>query len=53
MAKNVIPFNLTASAALKRIRELAGNSANVFVVEHAKKRMKERHVTLSQVLECL
>lgn len=38
---------------LRIIRELAKNSLNVFVEPHAKKRMKQRKITLTQVLACL
>jgi hypothetical protein len=38
---------------LRIIRELAQDSGNVFIEPHAKKRMKQRQITLTQVLECL
>lgn len=38
---------------LRIIRRLARDSCNVFVTSHAKKRMKQRRITLMQVLSCL
>lgn len=35
------------------IRHIAGNSGNVFFTRHAEQRMKQRHITRSQVLETL
>ncbi|MEK6669350.1 MAG: DUF4258 domain-containing protein [Pseudomonadota bacterium] len=37
----------------KHIRELAKDSANVFITVHASKRMKERKVLSSEVYACL
>jgi hypothetical protein len=35
------------------IRSAAADSANVYLTAHAKKRMRERHVTMACVLDCL
>lgn len=53
MADNVIPLELTAQHAQRLIKSLARDSANVYFTEHAKKRMKQRHITNAQVLKCL
>jgi hypothetical protein len=53
MGDNVKPFRLSADAALKRIRELAEDSRNVFITRHALQRMVERQITRLQVIECL
>ncbi len=38
---------------LSIIRKLAQDPVNVFIKKHAKKRMKERSITLAQVVTCL
>ena len=38
---------------LRIIRELARDTANVFIEPHAKKRMRERNITATQVYACL
>ena len=38
---------------LRIIRELAQDTGNVFVEPHAKKRMRERNITPTQVYACL
>lgn len=48
-----IPLPLNDANMLRLIRELAQDSLNVFVEPHAKKRMKQRRITLTQVLACL
>lgn len=53
MNKKVIPFDLTPAVALKNIKRLAADSSNIFILEHAQKRMKKRHITLEQVIDCL
>lgn len=52
MAKPV-PLPLNDANMLRIIRALAQNSENVYIEAHAKKRMRQRHITLTQVLECL
>lgn len=48
-----IPLNLTSQAALRIIQAAAADSARVFLTHHAKQRMKERKITLTQILDCL
>lgn len=38
---------------LRIIRELAQDTGNVFIEPHAKKRMRERNITPTQVYACL
>lgn len=38
---------------LRLIRELAKDTGNVFIEPHAKKQMKRRHITRTQVYACL
>ncbi len=48
----VIPLKMTAPVALRIIRAAAAESRVVWLL-HAKKRMRQRHITPSQVLSCL
>ena len=48
-----IPIKLNDANMLRIIRELARDSGNVFYEPHAKKRMRERKITLTQILACL
>ena len=48
-----ISFPINDANMLRIVRELAQESGNVFVKKHAKARMKERGITLTQVLACL
>jgi len=51
--RNLVIANLTRQEARRLLREIAADSARVFVTKHARKRMRERHITLTQVLCCL
>lgn len=53
MVRKVIRFEMTPQVATKTIRRLAEKSENIFVIDHAKKRMKIRHITNDQVFDCL
>ncbi len=44
---------LSAQMALRIIRDAAADSARVFLTHHANARMRERRITLTQVLRCL
>jgi len=48
-----IPFRMSDASLLRIIRQLAQNSCNVFVTDHARKRMRQRKIAMSQVLACL
>jgi hypothetical protein len=50
---NVRAFRLNDANALKLLREIAGDSGRVVILQHAKARMRERGITLPQVLEVL
>jgi hypothetical protein len=52
MAK-AIPIPLNDTNMLRLVRELAKDSSNVFIEPHAKKRMKQRQITRTQVMACL
>ncbi len=51
--KKILSIDMSANTALKIIKGLAIDSANVFLIDHAKKSMKKRHITLSQIIQCL
>lgn len=44
---------MTRAEASKRIRQLAGNSANVVFLPHARSQMRMRHITPAEVLKAL
>lgn len=50
---NVIPFGFTDTSLSRRIAEVAADSSRVQVTFHAKQRMRQRRVMLTQVLEVL
>lgn len=49
----VIPFRMTDAALAKRIAEVASDSSGVVLMPHAKRRMRERKIILTQVLQVL
>ena len=49
----VLPFAMNDASLKRRIAELARDSANVILVDHAKKRMRKRGILLTQVLQVL
>ena len=46
-------YAMTNVQLQKHIRLLSKNSANVFITEHARKRMHQRKITDYQVIDCL
>ncbi len=48
-----IPLPLNDGNMLRIIRELAADTANVFIEPHAKRRMRERRITRTQIYACL
>jgi len=48
-----IPFKISDASFLRIIRQLAQDSGNVYFEAHARKRMRQRKITNSQVLACL
>lgn len=48
-----VPLRMNDATMVRIIRKLAQDSCNVFVTLHAKKRMRQRRITLTQVLTCL
>jgi len=48
-----VPMRMNDANARKLLREIAQDSGNVVFTDHARKRMKERKFTSTQVLACL
>ena len=48
-----IPFRLNDVNLQRLIRETAEDTARVFISPHAKKRMRERKITPTQIYDCL
>ncbi|TAM06373.1 MAG: DUF4258 domain-containing protein [Paraburkholderia sp.] len=47
------PFRLNDQNLRRLISDTAKDSGRVFITPHAKKRMRERKITMPQVLDCL
>jgi hypothetical protein len=48
-----IPLRFNDVSLLRKLREVAQDSGQVFFTPHAKARMKQRRITRPQVLACL
>jgi len=48
-----VPLALTTPSALRIIQEAAQESGRIFFTSHAIKRMRQRRITRTQVIECL
>ena len=53
MALSPLPVALNDANFLKRLRAVAADSGRVVLVSHAARRMKQRKITLAQVIACL
>jgi len=53
MPAEPIPFRLNDQNLRRLISDTAKDSGRVFITPHAKKRMRERKITLTQILDCL
>ena len=53
MKPKIVPFSMTDVSLQKKIAEICVDSAKVVVTKHAKTRMRERQVSLTQVLHVL
>lgn len=51
--ENVVTMDLSRPRAVRLLKEIAVDSARVFITTHAEKRMKERKITRAQVERCL
>lgn len=49
MSPDLVPSRLSRPAALRVIREIAANPDDVVPVPHAKRRMRERGISMTQV----
>ena len=50
---NIIPIRLNDANAIRIVRSLAAKSSDVYLLQHARERMRQRGITLKQVLSCL
>lgn len=48
-----LPFRLNDANLLRLVREIAQDTGKVFITRHAKRRMRERSITPTQVYACL
>ncbi len=53
MAEAALPFHLSGPMALRIIRDIAQDSSRVILTAHARRRMRERRISMPQVLACL
>lgn len=53
MVLNVIPIGMNDQRLARRIAGVAADSSKVVIVSHAKQRMRQRGVLLTQVLQVL
>lgn len=49
----VIPLEISAAIARPIIREIAADTSRIVILDHAKRRMRKRRITPSQVYSCL
>lgn len=53
MVGRVLPFRLSRSQGLKLIREAAEDTGRIILTHHAERRMRQRRITMTQVIACL
>lgn len=53
MSTEPLPFKLNDANLQRLIRETAANTACVLITAHAKRRMRERKITPTQIYDCL
>lgn len=53
VAKKVVQFRMTNASAKRVLAQIAEDSGKVVFTSHAIQRMKQRHITRTQVLNCL
>lgn len=49
----IVRFAMNDASLRRKIAELAKDSARVVLTAHAKRRMRQRHILITQVLHCL
>jgi len=49
----LLPFKLNDANMLRLVRETALHSENIYLTKHAKKRMRERGISRTQIEYCL
>lgn len=53
MSGDVIPLALAEAAALRVIREIAADTGNIVILDHAKKQCAKRRISRRQVEMCI
>jgi uncharacterized protein DUF4258 len=53
MASPVLRFQMNDASLARKIAEIARDSSRVVPSPHAKRRMRQRHILLTQILDCL
>jgi Domain of unknown function (DUF4258) len=53
MVPGILPFRMNDQSLQRKIAELAQDSSKVILTAHAKRRMRERHILLTQILQVL
>lgn len=53
MPDRVLPIRLSRAAALTVIRAAAEDTSQIIVTRHAEQRMRQRRITMRQVVACL
>ena len=53
MVDNILAMKMTRPIALRIVREIAEDTGRLFIVPHAKSRMRARRINRSQVYSCL
>lgn len=53
MTDCVLPFRLSRTQALRLIREAAEDTGRIILTRHAELRMRQRRITMTQVIACL
>lgn len=50
---NVLPLNLTPTAATRIVRDIAQDTGRIAFSSHARQRMRKRRINRTQVYDCL
>jgi hypothetical protein len=53
MPAKIVPLEMTASQALRLVREIAAETENIVIVPHGQKRARQRKFTRRQIELCL
>lgn len=53
MTADIVPLQVTPATAIKMIRELSADTANIVIIPHGKKRARQRQITHRQIELCV